>query len=426
MQTMSRTNRWLSALCLTSAQALTFALLSSPPAAAAANTASRAESPDVAGLQSCLKRLGQSKIGKQTDIGTYRSLTQSLTPDPSVLEKLNYQPEFVRPVWEYMAVVVDDERIANGKEQLNAYTDVLATIGKRFGVQGEVVLAIWGVESDYGRNLGKRPLLQSLATLACYGRRQKFFSTEFLAAIKIAANGDIAGPALTGSWAGAFGHTQFMPSTFLRTAVDYDGDGRRDLMGSVPDALASAARYLQKAGWQTGQPWGMEVSVPPDVEAHDDSRTKRKPLSEWRKLGVKAMDAASQNRLDALDASRPAALVRPAVTGGPTFVVFKNFDAIFAYNPSVKYALAIAHLSDRVVGGSPFITPWPTEDKSLSRSQSKELQALLLSRGYDIGGIDGIIGPATRRAVRAEQSRLGLKATGYADQSILETLQRSK
>jgi len=198
MQTMSRTNRWLSALCLTSAQALTFVLLSSPPAAAAANTTSRAESPDVAGLQSCLKRLGQSKVGRQIDKGTYRNLTQSLTPDPSVLEKLNYQPEFVRPVWEYMAVVVDDERIAGGKEQLNAYTDVLATIGKRFGVQGEVVLAIWGVESDYGRNLGKRPLLQSLATLACYGRRQKFFSTEFLAAIKIAANGDIAGPALTG------------------------------------------------------------------------------------------------------------------------------------------------------------------------------------------------------------------------------------
>ena len=378
------------------------------------------------GLQSCLKRLGQTKAGRQIDRAIYRDLTRRLTPDPSVLEKLNYQPEFVRPVWEYMAIVVDQERIDAGIAQQSAYAEVLTTIGKRFGVNPKVVLAIWGVESDYGRNLGKRPLLQSLATLGCYGRRQKFFRSEFLAAIKIAANGDIAGPALTSSWAGAFGHTQFMPSTFLRTAVDYDGDGRRDLMQSVPDALASAARYLQQAGWQPGKPWGIEVSAPSALEAHDDSRTQRKQLEVWREAGVKPLTAQDQQRLDSLPGTTRAALIRPAVTGGPTFLVFKNFDAIFAYNPSVKYALAIAHLSDRIAGGAAFKTPWPTEDKSLSRTQAKELQTILLLRGHDIGGVDGIIGPATRRAVRKEQRRLGMKPTGYADQSVLEALQSSE
>jgi len=263
-----------------------------------------------------------------------------------------------------------------------------------------------------------------MATVVSEGRVQQFCSSEFGAAMRIAANGDMSGRELTGSWAGAFGHTQFMPRTLLRTAVDYDGDGRRDLMTSVPDALASAARYLQKAGWQAGQPWGVEVSAPPELEAHDDSRTQRKALAQWRRQGVRGLETESQKPLHTREDATLGALIRPAVTGGPTFLVFKNFDAIHAYNPSIKYALAIAHLGDRIAGGAPFRTPWPTKDESLSRTQTRELQALLLLRGHDIGGVDGIVGPATRRAIRAEQRRLGLKPTGFADQSVLQALQK--
>ena len=300
---------------------------------------------------------------------------------------------------------------------------MLADIEEKYGVPAPVVLAIWGVESDFGRNLGTRPLLPSLATLSCFGRRQSFFRGEFLAALRIVDNGDTRAEQFNGSWAGAFGHTQFMPSTFLRTAVDHDGDGHRDLVGSAADALASTANYLRKSGWQRGQPWGMEVALPADVLAHADSRTTRQPLAHWLAKGVRALTPQAQSALQDMNPDTNAAVIRPAVTEGPAFIVFANFDAIFAYNRSIKYALAIAHLSDRIAGGKPFITAWPTTDRSLSRAQARELQTLLLLRGHDIGPVDGIVGPATREAIRREQERLGQPATGHADQGILEDLQ---
>lgn len=379
--------------------------------------------PDSRGLHRCLASLSTKAGAQGIDKKTYARLTGSLEPDPTVLEKLDYQPEFVRPVWSYLAALVDDERIATGRSKLGQHGKTLADIEARYGVSKTTVLAIWGVESDFGKNLGTRPLLKSLATLSCFGRRQSYFSGEFIAALTIAARGDTQAEQLNGSWAGAFGHTQFMPSTFLRTAVDFNGDGRRDLVGSIPDALASTAQYLKKAGWKTGRPWGLEVELPANVIAHADSRTNRKPLSQWLELGVSAITPAGRQILKKLPANTRAAVIRPAITGGPAFMVFRNFDAIFAYNRSIKYALAIAHLGDRINGGKAFETAWPSKDLSLSRKQARELQTLLLLKGHDIGPVDGIIGPATRKAVRVEQERLGLPPTGHADQSILELIQ---
>ncbi len=393
------------------------------PVQAAATPQTNQAAPCQQALQSCLASRKSKAVAAGVDQAAWTRLTKPLEPDPSVLEKLEYQPEFVRPVWSYMASLVDNERVAAGKAKLLEFADTLQRIEEQFGVSRTVVLAIWGVEADFGRNLGTRPLLTSLGTLACFGRRQSYFSGELIAAVSIAAAGHTRAEQLNGSWAGAFGHTQFMPSTFLRTAVDFTGDGRRDLVGSIPDALASTAQYLKNAGWQTGQPWGVEVQLPTDVIAHDDSRTDRKPLSGWLDRGVRAIRPADQQLLKQLPADTRAATIRPAVSGGPAFLVFGNFDAIFAYNRSIKYALAIAHLSDRISGAGPFITAWPSKDLSLSRQQARELQTLLLLRGYEIGPVDGIIGPATRRAIRAEQERLGLPPTGHADQSILEAIQ---
>ena len=281
------------------------------------------------------------------------------------------------------------------------------------------MVAVWGVESDFGRSFGSRPLLNSLATLSCYGRRQGFFRGEFVATLRIVQDGHVPVEQLVGSWAGAFGHTQFMPSTFQRVAVDFDGDGRRDIVGSVPDALASTASYLRRAGWRTGEPWGYEVRLPAGFDASLAGRRSKRALSEWTALGVRPA-AASEAGL--ADPQARAAILLPAGPAGPAFLVFRNFDAIFSYNAAESYALAIAHLADRVRGGGPFAAPWPTDDPGLSRAQRRELQALLLERGHDIGAVDGMIGARSREAIRAEEARLGRTPSGRAGQWILKAL----
>jgi len=274
------------------------------------------------------------------------------------------------------------------------------------------------VESDYGRVFGKRPLLSSLATLSCFGRRQAFFRGEFIALLKLLQAGDIRAEGLTGSWAGAFGHTQFMPSTYARIAVDFDGDGRRDLVGSIPDAVGSTANYLTQAGWQTGQPWGHEVKLPANFDASLAGRTRRRPLSDWVARGVTRVDGAP-----IIASDTPSALLLPTGVAGPAFLVFRNYDAIYAYNASESYALAIALLSDRLRGGGGIVAAWPTDDPGLSRTQRKQLQVLLLARGHAIGEADGLIGTQTRRAIQSEQLQLGLlPADGRAGRKILEAL----
>jgi glucose-6-phosphate 1-epimerase len=369
----------------------------------------------------CLAGLRAQAASRGMSAAAFNRLTSDLQPDPTVLPLLDAQPEFKTPIWDYLAGLVDDERVADGQARLREHADLLAGLETRYGVDPATVVAVWGVESDFGRITGTRPLRVSLATLACAGRRQEFFRGELLALLALLDSGDLADPALTGSWAGAFGQTQFMPSTYARVAVDGDGDGRRDLVGSTADALASTARYLQMSGWRSGQPWGYEVRVPAGLDTALAGRTRRQPLSAWIGRGITRADGSA-----IAPGSQNAALLLPAGVRGPAFLVFRNYDAIYSYNAAESYALAIATLADRLRGGSGLATPWPTDDPGLSRAQRRELQTLLLARGHDIGKVDGMIGTATRKAIVAEQQRLGLDpADGRAGQKILQALAQS-
>ncbi len=343
---------------------------------------------------------------------------QGLAADMSVLDLLDAQPEFTTPLWDYLAALVDDQRVADGQAMLATHRDLLDRVALAYGVDAATVVAVWGVESDYGRVFGKRPLLVSLSTLSCFGRRQAFFRGEFLTTLKLLQAGDIRAEGLTGSWAGAFGHTQFMPSTYERIAVDFDGDVRRNLIDSIPDALASTANYLVTSGWRTGETWGYEVKLPPGFDVAQAGRTNRKPLSQWTALGIARVDGQP---LPADD--RAAAVLVPTGIAGPAFLVFKNYDAIYSYNAAESYALAIALLADRLRGGTGLVTAWPTDDPGLGRPQRRELQTLLLARGHAIGTADGMIGTQTRRAIVVEQQRLGLQpADGRAGAKILAAL----
>ncbi|MHA3098784.1 lytic murein transglycosylase [Acinetobacter brisouii] len=376
-------------------------------------------------FQQCLANLRSQAQAAGVNAETYNQYTQHLTPDRSVLEKLNYQPEFSTPIWDYLSGLVDDERVQQGQQKIAQYREVLNRASQVYGVPVETIVAVWGVESNYGDISGKYPLLQALGTLSCEGRRQSYFRGEFFAAMRILRRGDLTLDKLKGSWAGAFGHTQFMPVTYERLAVDFDGDGRRDLVSSVPDALASTANFLKKAGWQTGLPWGFEVKLPAGMSIAGESRRNKKPLSYWLSRGVVRADGSALIQGNLSDTTS-AGLMTPTGTNGPAFLVFKNFDAIYSYNASESYALAIAHLSDRLQGQGEFRTAWPTDDAGTSRAERREIQQMLLSKGYDIGNPDGLIGDKTRQAIQQEQQRLGLPATGRAGQKILQALRQQQ
>ena len=389
---------------------LTLALLATPQAPPAPPY-------DAPAFDRCLDQLERKAIGAGVNEALFDLHVRSVEPDTSVLRLLDAQPEFKTPIWDYLAGLVDEERVADGKAMLAQHAATLARVQQQYGVDPATVVAVWGVESDFGRTFGSRPLLQSLTTLSCMGRRQEFFRGELFSTLRIIQSGDVPAEKLVGSWAGAFGHTQFMPSTYRRIAVDFDGDGRRDLVGSIPDALASTANYLKRSGWRSGEPWGYEVRLPAGFGLSVSGRTERRPLSYWTGRGVRHVDGR------AIDAtSTPSALLLPAGSAGPAFLVFKNFDAIYSYNAAESYALAIAHLSDRLRGQGGFVQDWPTDDPGLSRSERRELQTLLLQRGHAIGEVDGIIGSNSRSAIRQEQQRLGLASDGRASQRLLQAL----
>jgi glucose-6-phosphate 1-epimerase len=375
-----------------------------------------------AGFDQCVDALRARALAAGITASTFDTHVRPVVPDPSLLELLDRQPEFTTPIWDYLAGLVDEERVTDGKAMLATHADTLARVRTAYGVDAETVVAVWGVESDYGKIFGKRPLLVSLTTLSCMGRRQSFFRGELIDTLRIVQAGDVAAEKLVGSWAGAFGHTQFMPSTYRRIAVDFDGDGRRDLVESIPDALASTANYLKRSGWRSDQPWGYEVRLPNGFDASTSGRTSRRPLSTWLGKGVARVDGGTID----LPAATPAALLIPAGRQGPAFLVFKNFDAIYSYNAAESYALAIAHLSDRLRGQGRLATSWPTPDPGLSRRERRELQTLLLARCHDIGEVDGIIGSASRAAIQAEQASLGqVPADGRAGRRILSALRTS-
>ncbi len=368
-------------------------------------------------LDHCLATLRPQALAQGITATTWDTHTASAVRDPTVLESLDYQPEFRTAIWDYLAGLVDEQRVRDGQAMLVEHAGLLARVEARYGVDPATVVAVWGVESDYGRTFGKKPLLGSLATLSCEGRRQAFFKGELFATLKLIQAGDLSADGLVGSWAGAFGHTQFMPSTYARIAVDFDDDGRRDLVGSIPDALASTANYLRRSGWQTGRPWGHEVTLPEGFDVAVSGRQSRRPLSHWVGRGLVRVDGKPLVASDA-----PSALLLPAGRDGPAFLGFKNYDAIYSYNAAESYALAIVLLSDRLRGGPGLQARWPTDDPGLSRAERRELQTLLVARGHDIGEVDGMIGARSRAALAVEQARLGREADGRAGQAILAAL----
>jgi lytic murein transglycosylase len=372
--------------------------------------------PAHADFSSCLSSLRGDATSHGIPAATAAAAFDGLKPDLKVLDFQKDQPEFKTPVWDYLASLVDDERVTDGKARMAENAAALAKAEERYGVSRYVIAAIWGVESDFGRSMGGRPLVQSLSTLACLGERASYFRGELMATLKIIANGDVPADRLNGSWAGAFGQTQFMPSTFLRLAVDLDGDGKRDIVDSAADALGSTANYLAKSGWRTGVPWGFEVKLPSGYSGPSGRRNKA-PMATWAARGITRIDGRPLGEGE-------AGLLAPAGLNGPVFLVTGNFDAIYSYNASESYALAAATLSDRLAGGRPIVTPWPTDNPGLSRAERRELQKLLITKGYDVGEPDGAIGKKTKDAIADFESKHGLDRDGRPSVKVLEALRR--
>jgi lytic murein transglycosylase len=368
---------------------------------------------------SCVAGMRGQAAAQGISAATFDSQMNGLTPDMSVLDLQQQQPEFKTPIWDYLAALVDDQRIADGRAMLSQWRSTLDAVEARFGVDRHIVVAVWGVESDFGKAVGKHPLVQSLATLACYGQRASYFRGELMATLKIIDAGDVDPSHLFGSWAGAFGHTQFMPSTFLRLAVSMEGNGKRDVVDSVPDALGSTANYLHKAGWVQGGIWGFEVVVPEGFRGASGRKIKR-PFSAWAAAGIRRADGR------AMPSAGEAGLIMPAGRGGPGFLVTHNFDAIFSYNAAESYALAISLLSDRLKGGGPLLGTWPTDDRGLSRAERKEVQTLLTRRGYDVGTPDGAVGAKTHEAIKNYEAKLGLPSTGRPGGVVLDALRSGR
>ncbi|KRE02125.1 lytic transglycosylase [Bosea sp. Root381] len=367
-------------------------------------------------FQSCLSGLRSAAAERGVSGTTFDRAMAGVEPEMKVIEAMNNQPEFKTPIWDYLGTLVDEEKVAEGRAMLRQHASTLAAAEKRFGVDRHTIAAVWGVESDFGNAKGRWPLVQSLATGACLApRRNAFFRGELIATLQIIQRGDLRPEQLMGSWAGAFGHTQFIPSTYMRLAVDGDGDGRRDLVDSIPDALHSTANFMAKAGWVTGATWGYEVRVPRGYSGNSGRNPKR-PVSHWAGQGIVKFDGS------ALNGTGNAGLLMPAGRNGPAFLVFKNYDAAYSYNGADSYALAISLLSDRLRGRPGVQGDWPTDDLPLSREQRRELQRLLIARGYDVGEPDGAVGSLTRAAIRDIEGKIGMQQTGRPGEKVLRAL----
>lgn len=353
---------------------------------------------------------------------TYNRAFAGLEPDQSVLDAANNQAEFTRAIWDYLDSAASDWRVETGLESRKSVKKALIDIERKWGVNRHILTAIWGLESSYGQILDNpkivKGVIRSLATLAYKGEnRAKFGRTQLIAALKILQTGDTTPDRMTGSWAGAMGHTQFIPTTYLAHAVDYTGDGRRDIWDSPEDALASAANYLAESGWEKGKTWGYEVVLPKGFDfALADGKTRR-ALNEWTKLGIKRASGGKFPR-----PTDPARLFLPGGADGPIFLLLKNFDVIKRYNNADAYALAIGHLADRLNGGEKFKATWPRHLKPLNKDQRKELQAKLNNRGFNVGAVDGILGPRSKAAVRKFQNSIGQTPDGFATLELLEKL----
>ena len=372
-----------------------------------------------ADFHGCIERIWPLAARRHVSRATFANYTRALTPDLRIMDLLDSQPEFTKSVWGYLDVLINNERIETGRALLQKYRASFDAAERAYGVDRHIIAAIWGVESDYGTQGGDRPVLRSTATLACVGRRQNYFRGEFIATLEILQHRDVRPDKLVGSWAGAFGPTQFMPTAFLRYAVDFDHDGRRDVIDSVPDLIASTANNLRKVGWISGQTWGYEVVVPANFNFMMAGHERSLPIREWQRLGI----TRPHGKPFPLPGEQAFLLV-PAGVQGPGFLMLHNFRVIMRYNPSEAYALAIGHLADRLAGGGPFVQGWPRYEPVLSRGDRLELQQLLARRGYDVGEPDGRLGAKTRAAIRQFQARNGKVADGFPSMVLLDQLRR--
>ncbi len=337
--------------------------------------------------------------------------------DPDAVRRDRNQAEFTKTIWDYLDTAVSDERVANGRAALARHTALLDRIEARYGVDKEIVVAIWGLESAYGTYMGDRPLIGSLATLAMDSRRPAFFEAQLIAALRIVQAGDVTPDGMTGSWAGAMGHTQFMPTSYLTHAVDFTGDGRRDIWGEDPaDALASTAAYLAHFGWTHDMPWGLEVTLPDTFDYSQSGERVQKPVSEWQAMGIRPATGGT------LPDHGPASVLLPAGYKGAAFLIFANFQVIERYNTADAYVIAVGHLADRIAGGTPIKAQWPRGDRALLAPERTALQTLLTAAGFDTLGVDGRIGPNTIAAIRAFQRARGLVPDGYPSPDILARL----
>jgi membrane-bound lytic murein transglycosylase B len=373
-----------------------------------------------ANFNTCLEGLWPDAARRGVSRATFDTSVSGLTPDLRIMDLMDAQPEFTRAFWDYLDLLVNDDRIKRGQEILAQYRTWFDAMEKAYGVDRNIVTAIWGVESNFGTAGGDRPVVRSTATLACIGRRQEFFRNEFLATLEILDHGDVSPDRLKGSWAGAFGPTQFMPTSFKRYAVDFDGDGRRDVIDSPADLIASTANNLKTDGWIPGQSWGYEVMLPQGFNFMLADTGKTMTVKEWRTRGVLRANGKPFPRL-----SDKAHLLVPAGSTGPAFLMLNNFNVIMKYNPAEAYALAIGHLADRLRGDPPFVTPWPRQERVLTSAERYELQEQLVRRGFDIGGEpNGRINAKSRNAIKSFQASLGAVPDGFATADLLERLRQ--
>ncbi|MGE4373735.1 MAG: lytic murein transglycosylase [Xanthobacter sp.] len=369
----------------------------------------------------CIASLWPEAQAKGVSRQTFERYTRNLQPDMQIMKYLDSQPEFSKPIGDYVEMLVSNYRVKKGQEILAKYKNVFDAAERAYGVDRYAVAAIWGIESSYGHpsGIGNRNVLEATATLSCIGRRQDYFRTEFIATLQILERGDVPYKDLKGSWAGAFGPTQFMPTSFHRFAVDFDGDGKRDVVNSIPDIIASTANNLKLDGWQYGKTWGYEVKLPPGFDYRYANRKFKQSLGQWASLGVTRPSGSGFPR-----PNDQAYLLLPSGAKGPAFLMLGNFDAILKYNPADAYALAIGHLSDRLRGYGGFAQSWPKEERGLSRAERVEIQNRLTRMGYDIGPVDGILGSKSRAAIQDFQARSGLLPDGYPDVALLQQMRR--
>lgn len=372
-------------------------------------------------FQAWLQGMRRDALQAGISAKTVNTVLANATPVPRVIELDRAQPEFTSTFGSYLTKSVTDKRVQQGQALLRQHAALLSQIEQKYGVQPRFLVSFWGMETNFGGNYGSFSVVNALATLAFEGRRAAFFRKELLDALSIIDAGHIAPNKMLGSWAGAMGNVQFMPSTFRAHAVDGDGDGRIDIWNSLPDTFASAARYLADIGWRGNQTWGREVRLPTNFNYDLADTAVRKSISEWKALGVTLADGRP---LSMTDTARDTSIVVPSGASGPAFIVYDNFRATMQWNKSVNYALAVGVLADRFVGEGRLVVS-PADTKGLRRTEVQEIQQGLATLGYDVGSTDGVVGGKTRTAIKSFQNAQGVPADGYIDQTLLQSLRQA-